>query len=119
LTQISAECVTYVNDLARFRPIMHVIQEQDRGRVMPEPGPPQATDIARREISLLLGLAEQAGVDNTKLREELRLSQSDWQQWLGVLQDAPLPARPELPLMLRHLGYLTSRLDRATRPAYA
>ena len=78
-----------------------------------------SAEIARKEISLLLGLAEQAGVDNTRLRDELRLSQSDWQQWLGVLQVAPLPARPELPLMLRHLGYLTSRLDRATRPVYA
>jgi hypothetical protein len=86
---------------------------------MQEPGLPQATEIARKEISLLLGLAEQAGVDADSLRDELRLSQSDWQQWLGVLQDAPLPSQPELPLMLRHLGYLTSRLDRATRPAYA
>ena len=86
---------------------------------MSEAGYPQAAAIARKEISLLLGLAEQAGVDDARLQRELRLSQSDWQQWLGVLRDAPLPPRPELPLMLRHLGYVTSRLDRETRPAYA
>ena len=86
---------------------------------MPEPAHPQPAEIARKEISLLLGLAEQAGIDDARLRHALRLSQTDWQQWLGVLQDAPLPPRPELPLMLRHLGYLTSRLDRETRPAYA
>jgi hypothetical protein len=86
---------------------------------MPEAGCKLPAEIARKEISLLLGLAEQAGIDDARLRHELRLSQTDWQQWLGVLHDAPLPPRPELPLMLRHLGYLTSRLDRATRPAYA
>ena len=86
---------------------------------MPEPGPPQPAEIARKELNLLLGLAEQAGLDGARLQHELHLSQSDWQQWLGLLHDAPLPKRPELPLMLRHLGYVTSRLDRAIRPAYA
>jgi hypothetical protein len=86
---------------------------------MQEPELQHAAEIARKEISLLLGLAEQAGVDDATLRHELRLSQNDWQQWLGVLEDAPLPSRPALPLLLRHLGYLTSRLDRAARPAYA
>ena len=86
---------------------------------MPKAGHPQAAEIARKEINLLLGLAEQAGVDDARLRQDLHLSENDWQEWLGVLRDAPLPARPALPLVLRHLGYLTSRLDRATRPAYA
>ena len=86
---------------------------------MAKAGHPQAAEIARKEINLLLGLAEQAGVDDARLRQDLHLSENDWQEWLGVLRDAPLPARPALPLVLRHLGYLTSRLDRATRPAYA
>jgi hypothetical protein len=86
---------------------------------MAQAGHPQAAEIARKEINLLLGLAEQAGVNDARLRHDLRLSESDMQEWLGVLRDAPLPARPALPLVLRHLGYLTSRLDRATRPAYA
>ena len=86
---------------------------------MAKAGHPQAAEIARKEINLLLGLAEQAGVDDARLQQDLHLSENDWQEWLGVLRDAPLPARPALPLVLRHLGYLTSRLDRATRPAYA
>jgi len=75
---------------------------------MPEAGHPQPAEIARKEISLLLGLAEQAGVNDARLRHDLRLSENELQEWLGVL-----------PMVLRHLGYLTSRLDRATRPAYA
>jgi hypothetical protein len=85
---------------------------------MPKAGHPHEAEIARREIDLLLGLAEQAGIEAARLRHDLRLSEIDWQEWLGVLRDAPLPARPALPLVLRHLGYLTSRLDRAARPAY-
>ncbi len=77
-----------------------------------------ATEIARRELSQFLSTAERAGVDGDRLRHSLRLSQKDWQQWLGILEDAPLPPRPALPMVLRHLGYLTSRLDRAAG-AYA
>ena len=85
---------------------------------MPASGGPNGADIARRELSQLLSTAEQAGMDTARLRRSLRLSQSDWQRWLDILNDAPLPSRPELPLVLRHLGFVTSRLDRATRPAY-
>jgi hypothetical protein len=82
---------------------------------MPDVGQPFAAEIARKEINLLLGLAEQVGIDGVKLSHELHLSPTDWQQWLGVLHDGPLPARPALPQMLRHLGYVTSRLDREVR----
>ena len=58
---------------------------------MPDAGLPQAAEIARKEINLLLGLAEQAGVDDARLRHRLHLSQDDWQQWLGVLHDARCP----------------------------
>jgi hypothetical protein len=86
---------------------------------MLDAGQPQANEIARKEISLLLGLAEAAGVDDAELLHELHLTRSDWQEWLGVLHDAPVPAYPALPLMLRHMGYINSRLDRAMRHAYA
>ncbi len=78
-------------------------------------GPPRAGEIAYKELSLLLGLAKQAGVDDVRLQHDLRLSPDDWQQWLGVLRDAPLPSHPALPLMLRHLGFVASRLDRKAR----
>jgi hypothetical protein len=86
---------------------------------MPDDGQPHGAAIVRRQINLLLGLAEQAGVDDARLRHELHLSPTDWQQWLGVLHDAPLPASPDLPQLLRHLGYVTSRLDRETRHSFA
>jgi hypothetical protein len=85
---------------------------------MPEARQLPAAEIARKEISSLLGLAEQAGVDDAGLCAALGWSQDDWQGWVGILQDAPLPARPALPLVLQQLGYVTSRLDRATRAAY-
>ena len=85
---------------------------------MPAFGGPDVTEIARRELSQLLTTAKQAGMDMAGLRQSLRLSPTDWQQWLDILDDAPLPARPELPLVLRHVGFLTSRLDRVAGPAY-
>jgi hypothetical protein len=89
-----------------------------RMHTMSASGGPNVAEIARRELSQLLATAEQAGMDRVRLRRSLRLSQDDWQRWLGILDDAPLPSRPELPLVLRHVGFLTSRLDRAARPAY-
>jgi len=79
---------------------------------MPEASPLAPRDIARRELRQFLHLAERIGMDAERLRQSLRLSHDDWQRWVGILHDAPLPAHPALPLLLRHLGYLTSRLDR-------
>ena len=75
-----------------------------------------AADVAKEQLRVFLSTAERAGMDSEQVRRFVRLSQQDWQQWLGVLGDEPLPEGPALPLVLRHLGYLTSRLDRAARP---
>jgi hypothetical protein len=77
-----------------------------------EPNPP---DVARQELRLFLRMAEQTGMDADGARRSLRLSQDEWKGWLGILDDAPVPARPALPLMLRHLGYVTNRLERVAR----
>ena len=77
-----------------------------------DPNPPE---VARQELRLFLRMAEQTGMDADDARRSLRLSQDDWQRWLGILHDAPVPSRPALPLMLRHLGYMTNRLERACR----
>jgi hypothetical protein len=77
----------------------------------------EATEVARQELRLFLSVAGRTGMDPDRQRQTLRLSQDDWHRWLGILQDAPLPSRPALPVLLRHLGYLTSRLDRAMRPS--
>lgn len=85
---------------------------------MSSSGRAAAAEIARRELREFLKTAEGAGIDIERLGRSLRLSQSEWQRWLSILNDAPLPPTPALPLLLRHLGYLTSRLDRASRHAY-
>jgi hypothetical protein len=69
-------------------------------------------EVAKQQLRLFLGTAAQTGMDTDHLCRSLRLSRDDWQRWLGILHDAPLPSHPALPLLLRHLGYLTNRLDR-------
>ena len=81
--------------------------------------PTNAPHIARRELRQFLQMADQIGIDTDGLCRRLRLSRDDWQRWQGVLHDEPLPSYPELPLMLRHLGYLTNRLDRVRRTEFA
>ncbi len=81
---------------------------------MPATEAMNAQDLIRRQLRLYLNVAEQRGMDAEQQRRPLRLSQDDWQRWLGVLDDAPMPPHPALPLMLRHLGYVTNRLDRHT-----
>jgi hypothetical protein len=78
-----------------------------------------ASDVARQQLRLFLRTAEQIGMDADRQCHSLGLSRDDWQSWLGILHDAPLPSRPTLPLLLRHLGYLTNRLDRAARAEHA
>jgi len=72
----------------------------------------EAAEIARRELRLFLSTAEQNGMDADLQRRSLLVSQDDWDRWLGILRDEPLPSRPALPLLLRRLGSLTSRMDR-------
>jgi hypothetical protein len=67
-------------------------------------------ELVRRQLHLFLRAAEQRGLGAEDQRRRFRLSRDDWQRWLGVLDDAPMPPHPALPLMLRHLGYVTHRL---------
>jgi len=75
----------------------------------------QAPDVARQELRLFLHMCRQAGLDTDRQLRSLRLSQDDWRRWLGILEDAPMPAQPALPVMLRHLGYVNHRLERTAR----
>ena len=74
-----------------------------------------APDIARQELRQFVGMAERAGMDVDRQCRSLHMSRADWQRWLGVLRDEPMPSQPALPVLLRHLGYLTYRLDRMAR----
>jgi hypothetical protein len=78
----------------------------------------EAANVVRQELRLFLSTADFIGIDADRQRRFLRLSQDEWQQLLGILGDEPVPSHPALPMLLRHLGYLTSRLDRATEAAY-
>jgi hypothetical protein len=72
-------------------------------------------DVARKELREFLRMAERVGMDTDRQRHSLGLSRDDWQSWLGILHDAPMPRRPALPTLLQSLGHLTSELDRAAR----
>jgi hypothetical protein len=74
-----------------------------------------APEVAKRELGQFLRMAEDIGLDTTYQRRWLHMSPEEWQGWVGILQDEPLPPRPALPLLLRRLGHLNNRLDRATR----
>ncbi|MGA8192246.1 MAG: hypothetical protein WB902_02630 [Acetobacteraceae bacterium] len=76
-------------------------------------------DVVRQELRLFLGMADRIGIDGDRQRRFLRMSQDEWQQLLAILQDERLPPHPALPLLVRHLGYLTSRLDRSIQAAAA
>jgi hypothetical protein len=78
----------------------------------------EAANLVRQELRLFLSLADLIGIDGDRQRRFLRLSQEDWQQLLGILRDEPVLPHPALPLLLRNLGYLTSRLDRAMHAVY-
>ena len=72
----------------------------------------EAPVVARRELRLFLRMSEQAGLATDEQAQSLGLSGEDWQQWLGVLADAPLPQHPALPMLLRRVGYICHRLER-------
>jgi hypothetical protein len=82
-------------------------------------GAVDAANVVRQELRLFVGMADLIGMDGDRQRRFLRLSQDDWQRLLGILRDEAVPPHPALPLLLRHLGYLCSRLDHAARAAYA
>jgi hypothetical protein len=86
---------------------------------MSDAGNPETVDVVRQELRLFLSLADRIGIDGDRQRRFLRMSQGEWQQLLGILRDEPLPPHPALPLLVRHLGYLTSRLDRAVHTVCA
>jgi hypothetical protein len=78
----------------------------------------ETANVVRQELRLFLSMADLIRIDADRQRRFLRLSRDEWQQLLAILRDEPVPPHPALPLLLRHLGYLTSRLDRATEAAY-
>jgi hypothetical protein len=86
---------------------------------MSDASPIHAPHVARQEVRQFVQMAERMGIDTEGQCQSLHLSRDDWQRWVGILHDAPLPMYPALPLLLRRLGLVTSRLDRTVRTADA
>jgi hypothetical protein len=70
-----------------------------------------ATDnLARRQLQVFSQIGEQVQLSETDRRLALRLSEREWADWTEFLHDGPLPANPQLPVMLRRLGNASHRL---------
>jgi hypothetical protein len=70
-----------------------------------------ATDnLARSQFQMFSQLGEQMQLSDDEQRRVLLLSEQEWSNWSDFLQDGPLPAQPQLPVMLRRLGSASHRL---------
>ncbi len=70
-----------------------------------------ATDnLARSQFQLFSEIGEQMRLSDDDRRRALLLSEQEWAQWSDFCQDGPLPAQPQLPVMLRRLGSASHRL---------
>ena len=71
-----------------------------------------ATDsLARSQFQLFSEIGEQMHLSDDDRRRVLLLSEQEWAQWADFCQDeGPLPAQPQLPVMLRRLGSASHRL---------
>ena len=70
-----------------------------------------ATDnLARNQLEVFSELGGQLQLSDDEQRRALLLSEHEWSQWSDFRQDGPLPAHPQLPVMLRRLGSASHRL---------
>ena len=70
-----------------------------------------ATDsLARSQFEVFSQLGEQMQLSEDDQRRVLLLSEQEWSNWSDFLQEGPLPAQPQLPVMLRRLGSASHRL---------
>jgi hypothetical protein len=70
-----------------------------------------ATDnLARSQFQVFSQIGEEMRLSEDDQRRVLLLSEQEWSDWSDFLQDGPLPAQPQLPVMLRRLGTASHRL---------
>lgn len=70
-----------------------------------------ATDnLAKSQFQVFSEIGEQMQLSEDDRRRVLLLSEQEWSDWADFLQDGPLPAQPQLPVMLRRLGSASHRL---------
>jgi hypothetical protein len=70
-----------------------------------------ATDnLARSQFQMFSQLGDHMQLSDDDQRRVLLLSEQEWSNWTDFLQDGPLPAQPQLPVILRRLGSASHRL---------
>ncbi|MEJ0019898.1 MAG: hypothetical protein WDN25_25745 [Acetobacteraceae bacterium] len=66
--------------------------------------------LARNQFQVFNELGDQMQLSDDDQRRVLLLSEQEWSAWCDFLQDGPLPAQPQLPVMLRRLGSASHQL---------
>jgi len=66
--------------------------------------------IARDQFQVFSQIGDQMQLSEDDQRRVLLLSDQQWSDWSDFLQDGPLPAEPQRPVMLRRLGSASHRL---------
>jgi hypothetical protein len=70
-----------------------------------------ATDkMARSQFQIFSEIGAQMRLSDDAQRRVLLLSEQEWAEWSDFRQEGPLPAQPQLPVMLRRLGSASHRL---------
>jgi hypothetical protein len=69
-----------------------------------------ADKFARNQFQVFSKIGDEMQLSDDDQRRVLLLSDKQWADWAGFLQDGPLPAEPQLPVMLRRLGNASHRL---------
>jgi hypothetical protein len=70
-----------------------------------------ATDrLARSQFQMFSEIGGQIRLSDEDRRRVLLLSEQEWAEWSDFCLDGPLPAQPQLPVMLRRLGSANHRL---------
>ena len=70
-----------------------------------------ATDnLARSQFQMFSELGERVQLSEEDQRDALMLSEQEWSAWSDFRQDGPLPAQPQLPVMLLRLGSASHRI---------
>jgi hypothetical protein len=102
---------------AHFRPCLNPVfgclltAMRRRGAVMLQNLTWCATDnLARSQFQVFSQIGEQMQLSEDDRRRVLLLSETEWADWWDFLQDGPLPAQPQLPVMLQRLGNASHRL---------
>lgn len=66
--------------------------------------------IARDQFQVFSQLGDEMRLSTDEKRRALLLSDQEWSSWSDFCQEGPLPAAPQLPVMLRRLGSASHRL---------